>query len=375
MRLLHTGDFHTAYQQYGIKRRALDFRRGVSAMVNAAIARKVDVVVIAGDLFDMARPPAEEVYFLQDKLRELMNNAIQVAGISGSHDGGGDDWLSVCGVERLDSGVERFTSYNGESIVIGGLNARRKAELPDAIKALSPCDVFVGHQMILPSHDTPIQCDLTYDELHSLLSEKGVRYAALGHIHAYNVVPYDDMIIAYSGALERCDYNENGAKGFIILDFPETGLPAMERVEIATREFKSVSITSEEELEAFKPDNETMWLVSVDRSLLMGRDRAVEKLAAVDAMFKIETGSRAIGADRMLPAFADRPVWERDRAGLALKDVLAKSDGGLMVDEFARSLIDRILETPDQAETIIADFLESAIEDSAAAVFDKQYNQ
>ena len=52
MHLLHLADSHLGYQQYSLTERFNDFSRAFLHLMDEAVARRVDFVLLAGDLFE-----------------------------------------------------------------------------------------------------------------------------------------------------------------------------------------------------------------------------------------------------------------------------------------------------------------------------------
>jgi exonuclease SbcD len=85
VRILHTSDWHLGRTFHGAP--LLDEQRAaVERVVSLAAEHRVDLVVVAGDLFDRAVPPAAAVDLLDDALAELHGTGARVAAISGNHD-------------------------------------------------------------------------------------------------------------------------------------------------------------------------------------------------------------------------------------------------------------------------------------------------
>lgn len=85
MRLLHTGDWHVGRLMRGRSR--LDEHRAVLAeMVEVAAERDVDLVVVAGDLFDVASPAPEAERLVYQALLDLAADGRQVLVVAGNHD-------------------------------------------------------------------------------------------------------------------------------------------------------------------------------------------------------------------------------------------------------------------------------------------------
>ncbi|MCW3493498.1 exonuclease SbcCD subunit D [Microbacterium sp. SSM24] len=85
MRILHTSDWHIGRSFHG--HATLDALRGVLAALVAQVReREVDVVIVAGDVFDSAAPAAACYGLLTDTLRGLSDTGATVIVTSGNHD-------------------------------------------------------------------------------------------------------------------------------------------------------------------------------------------------------------------------------------------------------------------------------------------------
>ncbi len=85
MRLLHTSDWHLGRQFHGLS--LLDEQaRAMDRLVELALEARVDLVVIAGDLYDRAIPPADAVRLFTDTLARLRGGGAAVVAIAGNHD-------------------------------------------------------------------------------------------------------------------------------------------------------------------------------------------------------------------------------------------------------------------------------------------------
>lgn len=83
---VHTADNHLGYEQYGVKERFNDFSRAFWAIVDDAIARKADLFVISGDLFNKRAIDARTLMHAQEGLGRLRDAGIPVVAIEGNHD-------------------------------------------------------------------------------------------------------------------------------------------------------------------------------------------------------------------------------------------------------------------------------------------------
>jgi exonuclease SbcD len=101
VRILHTSDWHlgrTFHQVSLLDEQALV----VDRIVTIAEEQQVDLVVIAGDLFDRAVPPADAIRLFASAVQRLRATGAAVAAISGNHDSptrvGAFDELLAAGV-------------------------------------------------------------------------------------------------------------------------------------------------------------------------------------------------------------------------------------------------------------------------------------
>jgi len=85
MRILHTSDWHIGRTFHGHS--TIDALRGVLETLTAQVRdHAVDVVIVAGDVFDSATPAAGCYTLLTDTLRALSASGTQVVVTSGNHD-------------------------------------------------------------------------------------------------------------------------------------------------------------------------------------------------------------------------------------------------------------------------------------------------
>src|SRR6478609_7369679 len=85
MRILHTGDWHIGRSFHG--HATLDALRGVLEALTAQVREHaVDVVIVAGDVFDSATPSAAAYTLLGDALVGLHETGARVIVTSGNHD-------------------------------------------------------------------------------------------------------------------------------------------------------------------------------------------------------------------------------------------------------------------------------------------------
>ncbi len=85
MRALHTGDWHVGKHIRG-RSRADEHRRVLREIGDTVRQENIDLVLVAGDLFDTAAPSPESQGIVYDALLDFAKNGADVAVIAGNHD-------------------------------------------------------------------------------------------------------------------------------------------------------------------------------------------------------------------------------------------------------------------------------------------------
>lgn len=85
MRLLHTSDWHLGRTFHG-ESLLPEQQEAVDRLVELAQDAEVDLVVIAGDLYDRAIPPADAITLFTEALVRLHDTGAKIVAIAGNHD-------------------------------------------------------------------------------------------------------------------------------------------------------------------------------------------------------------------------------------------------------------------------------------------------
>lgn len=111
MRIMHLADLHlgrTILEQSLIE----DQRYILDEIIKEVRDRKIDLVLIAGDIYDKSIPSVEAVNLFSSFLTKLYKNSIKVCVISGNHDS--KDRLSFGNELFIDNGVYIEGVFNGK---------------------------------------------------------------------------------------------------------------------------------------------------------------------------------------------------------------------------------------------------------------------
>lgn len=229
---LHLADVHLGYFQYQSEERLKDFSRTFRQAIETAIDKKVDFVLIAGDLFHKASISPPTLLQAKRPLDQLRQAHIPVVAINGNHDavryGNQFSWLDYLEADGCltvlkptfaKNGQLELTPVNGHSGGYIDINGVRViglpylgastpsvlAELPDALKKLPKNHDFT----VLMAHfglegEVPhMNGTVSHNVIAPLKSQ--INYLALGHIHK----PVErDGWIYNPGSLEACGMDE-----------------------------------------------------------------------------------------------------------------------------------------------------------------------
>ena len=250
MKILHTADWHVGKVLKNQPR--IDEHRAVLAdLVRIARTEDVDLIIVAGDLFETATPSPEAQGLVMKTLLALNEDGRQVVALAGNHDNPrlvdavyrpvlGELWMHVVGSPRRpdNGGVITIRSRAGEIARVAALpflsyrHAVRAAEvmLKDAaqhsqdyanrvrniLEMLTAAfsddavNVVVTHATLLGGRkgggEREVQTLLGY-ELPAQVFPASAHYVALGHLHRFQDIE-GPCPIAYSGSPLALDFGE-----------------------------------------------------------------------------------------------------------------------------------------------------------------------
>jgi DNA repair protein SbcD/Mre11 len=237
LRLLHIADVHlgASFSAFGAlagARRAavLDaFRR----LPEAAAAEGAHAVVVAGDLFDSPRPPADAAAAARETVRRLLEDGRPVFLVPGNHDPvtlhpdpyrDMPDGAHVFRAPTFEAPVTAETA--GGPLHVYGL-AYDRARAPDPLPTFARAARSGVHVVLLhgsvegaPHWTTsPNALRLTADALGWLHAD----YIALGDYHRHRPPaafssPAGVLPACYSGSYAALDLTEAGPRGYVIAD-------------------------------------------------------------------------------------------------------------------------------------------------------------
>jgi DNA repair protein SbcD/Mre11 len=252
MKILHTSDWHVGKVLKG-RDRTDEHEAVLRSIIQVARSEDVDLVLIAGDLFETSVPNPKAQGLVMRALLALREDGRQVVAIAGNHDNAslldsvyrpvlGELGLHVLGTPKApdSGGTLRLATRSGEQAVVAAMPflsqryAVRAAELllhenaehaldyarrvAAIVKTLTEqfaggsVNIVMAHATLLGGRrgggERDVQTTFEY-EVPSGIFPSSAHYAALGHLHRQQEIPAPCPAF-YSGSPLAIDFGEEG---------------------------------------------------------------------------------------------------------------------------------------------------------------------
>src|SRR5215471_10397669 len=268
MKILHTSDWHVGKVLKGRDRHD-EHAAALGSIVQTARDEDVDVVLIAGDLFETAAPNARAQGLVMRTLLALREDGRQVVAIAGNHDNQhlldavyrpvlGQLGLHVLGLPRRpgQGGMLALRTRGGEAVNVAALPflshryavraaeillhefaehtldyAQRVSEIVHLLTEGFTADAVnlcIAHATLLGGRrgggEREVQTSLDY-ELPASMFPATAHYVALGHLHRQQEIP-GPCPVFYSGSPLAIDFGEEANEPAALIVTAEPGIRA-----------------------------------------------------------------------------------------------------------------------------------------------------
>lgn len=263
VRILHLADLHLGYEPRFLGPRAQAFQaerdRVLERAVDFALQPEsgVQLVVIAGDLFETHRPPARLVEHVLAQLRRLVAAGIPVVTVPGNHDEityhdsvyleRRQEWPGVLVTNPLPEHVATL-EVAGVPVHLyslayrGGVTPTRPPldRFPRVEGQGVHLAVFHGtlDSLGLPPDETGRSLPLRADAL----ARAEYDYIALGHIHARHEIRVGRSLAVYPGPVEGKGFDDPGAGVWQLVDLTPGGQVRLETVPAGQRPIETLAL-------------------------------------------------------------------------------------------------------------------------------------
>lgn len=226
VKILHCADLHfdspfrDSDPSYREKRKE-DLRETFGTIIDKAVEEEVDIILMAGDLFDNATVMKTTVDYVIRKLKEIPD--IRVFISPGNHDPyHGKSFYKIIpwpnNVHVFEDKLEKIYIESLNTVVygIGFCESYEKQGLIDSMESKIDIDDNKINIMVLHG-DVTSSCSeynpITLDNI----GKSKMDYIALGHKHDFSgILREGDTFYAYSGNPEGRGFDECGEKGIIL---------------------------------------------------------------------------------------------------------------------------------------------------------------
>ena len=225
MKILHSADWHLCSplqgrtpDQEAFLRRHL--RQIPGKIVSLCKQYGCDMMLLSGDLFDGPHD-GDTLRMLNDTLRDA---AVPVFITPGNHDFCSAD--SPWQKETWPENVHIFTEPAIQSVALPQLDCRVYGAGFTAMDCPSLLDGFRAAEDLTPIgilHGDPTQSASPYNPItQTQVSESGLAYLALGHIHKGGAFRAGSTLCAWPGCPMGRGYDEEGEKGVLLVTVEDT---------------------------------------------------------------------------------------------------------------------------------------------------------
>lgn len=258
IRFIHTADLHLGSLLHTTDKLPAGLREMVreatmtafSRICAAAVANRVDFLLLAGDIYDREARSIRAARFLTEKCRELNEEGIPVYIIAGNHDPRreqgeffdlpGNVW--VFSAEEAECREVKDRKGKPVARVVGqsyrSRSESRKMHESFAVRDKELCNIALLHTQLDPANKDYLPCSLT-----ELISREDIHYWALGHIHRCRVLNRGVPAVAYPGIPQGRDFGETGPGGCLLVEMAPDQPPDFAYLPVAPVVWKRVEFS------------------------------------------------------------------------------------------------------------------------------------
>lgn len=338
VRILHAADFHLdsafgALSAEQAKLRRRESRELLLRLANYVEQNAIDLVLLAGDLFDGETTYRETIETLIEALGSMRARVFIAPGnhdfCSASSPYATLDWPENVHIFKT-AAIERVALPEFSCAVCGAAFTDPAQEQSLLRGYRAPDD---GLSSIMVLHGDMTGAEERYDPIAPEdIAASGLTYLALGHTHRHDGFHRaGDTVYAYSGCPEGRGFDELGEKGFLA-GTVEAGQVTMEFVPFARRRYEilRVDVTGKRAADALHEQLPPSTARDIYRVIFTGEtdERGID-LAAIEAQFAADFFKLELRDETRMGESVWARAGEDSLRGLflrALRDIPAQTD-------------------------------------------------
>lgn len=280
VKFLHAADLHLdsplrgleRYDGAPVERMRGATRRAFENLVDLCIEEEVELLLLAGDLYDGNWKDYSTGLFFAAQLSRLRQAEVRVVWIRGNHDAASQITRHL----RLPDNATELSTRAPQTLVLEALGvavhgrgfperavtADLAESYPRALDGLLNIGLLHTCASGRPGHDAYAPCRL------ETLTDKGYDYWALGHVHAREELSRAPWVV-FSGNLQGRHVRETGAKGATLVRVENGRITAVEHRALDAVRWAVVEVDAAE-------------AASADDIVDLGRDALAQASLAAD---------------------------------------------------------------------------------------------
>lgn len=359
IKLLHAGDLHLGFRQYGLAAREGDFYSVAAQIFKRGVEESVDAILLAGDVFDATKPPSTAVKILKQLVECVKGYGIRVLAVDGNHDFSEGNWMEICGIEHIGGKVVTLKSRDSQiQMQIGGVDSCRPGHFVKVLEDLKaqaqslPVHVLVIHQAVAELADFNTQ-DYSAMQIAGWVQPLGVQYVAMGDIHSYGETVIGGVRFAYCGSPEVKAIDESPDKSVSVVVFDGTSVRTG-IIPLATRPFLYCEVDTEEQVDGLIAKVEGCQVSPLVIIRYTAENRPLVKRA--EALLKMRGAMYRLIPMVSKSAHGTGPVFDRGTAMFQLKDAV---EAYFETASDEHQLVFQLLNAPDNVKETVTAYLKS----------------
>lgn len=352
-RILATADWHLGRQQYGSFERVRDFASVVSQIAQIAKEEGVNLVGVAGDIFDSFTPGPFSQRAFRKFAEEMKAAGIFLACIPGNHehDKRNSENREVARIDSLTDDLLR-PSIDDPVVMkapsVALVDWMPSNRLPSFLEALPKVDILVLHQSLEGLVPNVPQTELTQKQLLGR-----ARLIIIGDTHVTKVLTLSDGTIVLSpGPTELNSSAEDRQKSVSIIDYDQEKHQVLEirQVPLKTRRVLKPRVFDDNGLKV--ADVEVREFASENPLVLLEHNAAMRPLVEQKMAEWQALGLTLLFADPIVTIDkAESYVATRDSAEREMETILTNA----LEDPAEQAATGALWKTPGAAPEIIAE--------------------
>ncbi|MFW6009192.1 MAG: metallophosphoesterase family protein, partial [archaeon] len=231
IKFIHTADLHLGSSLHTENEEIFKYNKDKNPvlcsfhkLIDTAINKEVDFILIAGDLFDSEERNVRAVKEFNKGAKKLGNHNIDIYMIAGNHDPINNnnffkivENVYIFSCEKVE--IKEYKKDKELKARIIGQSYRASSDSREMYKNYNLADDNILNIALLHTQLDRQNNNYVPGNLNDLLKINNIDYWALGHIHKNKILRENKPLVIYPGTPQGRDFGESDLKGFYLIEF------------------------------------------------------------------------------------------------------------------------------------------------------------